>query len=130
MRPLVRCLLLVSLILLLVGCIPAGYLNLYNATDDALTVIKPHLRRVITIEPHTAVDVPLVYVPGEQITIRGDRHSWAYSPRSLFPPQWMYQQHIMVMRAFAKIDRRGEISMITPAGTRQPPGFPVKPQKT
>jgi hypothetical protein len=33
----------------------------------------------------------------------------------------------MVMRAFGKIDRHGEISVIVPAGTHQPAGFPVKP---
>jgi hypothetical protein len=63
MRARLRSLLLISQILLLGGCTPAVYLNLYNATEDALTVIKPHLRRVITIEPYTSVDVPLVLYP-------------------------------------------------------------------
>jgi hypothetical protein len=118
--------------LLLAGCTPAVYINIYNATEDTLTITKPQFRRVltITVPPHSAEDLPLNYQPGTQVVIRGSRHTWTYSPRSLFPPQSMYQQHTMVMRAFARIDSRGEISMIVPAGTQQPRGFPVKPEKT
>jgi hypothetical protein len=137
MRTRLRSSLLISQILLLGGCTPAVYLNLYNATEDALTVIKPHLRRVITIEPYTTADVPLVYVPRERVMIHGDRHSWTYSPRSLFPPHSMYQQHTGVMRAFGRIDSHGHIYLLAPPSdhnlphdTPQPAGFPVKPQKT
>ena len=106
------------------------YLNLYNATDDTLTVTKAQFRAVVTIPPHTAADISPAYQAGERVVIRSPRHTWVYRPRLLSPPYSMYQHQGMVMRAFARIDNRGEISMIAPTGTRQPEGFPVKPQKT
>ena len=115
--------------MLLAGCSPAVYLNLYNATDDALTIATSQFRP-ITIPPHAAADVPLAYQAGEHLVIRGSRHTWTYSPRLLFPPRSMYQQHMMVMRAFARIDGRGQISMIVSPNTGQLQGFPVKPEKT
>ena len=116
--------------MLLSGCSPAVYLNLYNATDDTLTVTKAQFRPVVTIPPRTAADVSLAYQAGERVVIRSSRHTWVYRPRLLSPPYSMYQHHGMVMRAFATIDNRGEISMIVPPGTREPAGFHVKPQKT
>ena len=125
--------------LLLSGCTPAVYLNIYNATEEALTITKPQFRRVltITVAPHSAEDLPLSYQPGTQVVVRGSRHTWAYSPRSLFPPQSAYQQHTGVMRAFAKIDARGQIYLLAPPGDGgtpheipQPAGFPVRPEKT
>ena len=125
--------------LFLSGCTPAVYLNIYNATDYTLTITKPQFRRVlsISIPPHSAEDLPLSYQPGTQVVIQGPRHTWTYSPRSLFPPQSAYQQHIGVMRAFAKIDARGQIYLLGPPTDRgtphemsQPAGFPVKPEKT
>jgi len=121
---------ILALCALLSGCTPAVYLNLYNATDDSLTVARAQFRPIITIPPRTAADISLAYQAGERVLIRSSRHVWVYRPRLLSPPYSMYQHHSMVMRAFAKIDSRGEISMIVPAGSRQPEGFPVKPQKT
>jgi hypothetical protein len=120
----------IALAMLLSGCSPAVYLNLYNATDDTLTIARAQFRPIITVPPHSAADLPLGYQVGEHVVIHSSRHIWTYSPGLLFPPQSMYQHHTMVMRAFAKIDRGGAISMIVPAGASQPRGFPVKPQKT
>ena len=124
---------------LLSGCTPGVYLNIYNATNDTVTIVKPQFRRTITIAilPHQAADVPLSYQPGSGIVIRDSRHTWTYSPESLFPPQSAYQQYTMVMRAFAKIDAHGRIYLLAPPSEGgspreipQPSGFPVKPQKT
>ena len=124
---------------LLSGCTPAVYLNVYNATEETLTITKQQFRHVLTIviPPHSAEVLPLTYQPGTQVVVRGSRHGWTYSPRSLFPPQSMYQQHTGVMRALVKIDARGQIYLLAPPTdggspheTPQPAGFPVRPEKT
>ena len=123
--------------LVLSGCSPAVYLNIYNATESTLTIAKAQFRPTITIAPHASVDLPLSYQPGERIIISGPHHTWTYSPRSLFPPRSMYQEHTMVMRAFARIDTHGHVYLLSPPvdggsprDIPQPAGFPVKPQKT
>ena len=124
---------------LLGGCVPAEYLNVFNATEDTLTIVKPQFQRTltITIPPHQAADLPLSYQPGSHVEIRDSRHTWTYSPRSLSPPEFAFQEHTMVIRAFAKIDAHGLIYLLAPpVGGRapheisQPAGFPVKPRKT
>jgi hypothetical protein len=132
-----RALLAIAVSVLLSGCTPAVYLNIYNATNSMLTIARAEFRPVITIPPHASADLPLAYQRGERIIISGAHHSWTYSPPSLFPPQSMYQQHMMVMRAFARIDSHGLIYLLLPPtnggrprDTSQPTGFPVKPQRT
>ena len=131
-----RALFSIATCLLLSGCTPAVYLNIYNATDFTLTIAKAQFRPIITIPPHASADLPLSYQPGERVVINSARRSWTYSPRSLFPPPSMYQQHTGVMRAFAKIDTHGQIYLLAPPAhggspreTPQPAGFPVRPQR-
>ncbi|MGC1320613.1 MAG: hypothetical protein WA849_00375 [Candidatus Udaeobacter sp.] len=102
---------------------PGVFLNLYNTTDETFTLTRAQFRPVITIPAHSAADIPLAYQAGERVLIRSSHHAWVYSPRSLSPPYPIFQHQGMVMRAFAKIDRSGEISIIVPAGTQQPEGF-------
>jgi hypothetical protein len=134
-----RALLSIATCLLLSGCTPAVYLNIYNATDATLTVVKPQFRHTlaIIIPPHEAADLPLTYQPGTRVVIRDSRHTWTYSPRSLFPPHSAYQEHTITMRAFSKIDSRGRVYLLAPPSDHgapkeisQPAGFPVIPEKT
>src|SRR5437660_12618395 len=99
--------LLVALALFLSGCSPGLVINLYNATEETLTVTNPPFRKVVTIQPHTAADVAAI---GGGVLIRSSQHSWFYPPqRSSFPPISLYQQHTMRWRAFGRIDSRGRI---------------------
>lgn len=125
--------------LLLGSCQPAVYLNVFNATEDTITIVKPQYRRTLTIAipPHQAADLPLGYEPGTEIVIRDSCHTWTYSPRSLFPPSSVFQHYSITMRAYSKIDSRGRIYLLAPPSdhsgpkeTTQPQGFPVVPQKS
>jgi hypothetical protein len=100
-------LLLLAAVLALTGCTPAEYVNLYNATGDAITILMEKSQRVVTIPPRTAADFSPAYIPDERVVIRTSKQSWSYSPRSLFAPPSFVQQRMMVMRAFARIDSRG-----------------------
>jgi hypothetical protein len=115
------------------GCSPGLVLNLYNVTEDTLTVTNPPLRKVVTIPPRTAADVGI----GMDIVVRSPGHTWRYAQRLLIPPSAFFQKHTMLYRLFGRIDRRGDIYLFapprdgeSPQPTRQPPGFPAKPQKT
>ena len=103
--------------MLLSACTPGVFLNPYNGTDETLTVTRAEFRPVITIPAHTAADIPLAYAAGERVLIRSSHHVWVYSPRSLSPPYPVFQHQGMVMRAFARIDRHGDISIILAPGT-------------
>ena len=123
--------------LLLSGCVPADYLNLFNATGEEITVVMDKSQRAITIAPGAAVDFSPIHLPGERIVIRTAKRSWHYSPDRLFAPPGFAQSHIMVIRAFARIDSRGRIYLLSPPRNRgapqetaQPSGFPVNPSKT
>ena len=119
-------LLIVALSILLSSCTPGVFLNLYNATDETLSVSKA--QSFTTIPAHTAADISLGYQAGERVLIRGSHYAWVYRPHSLSPPYTMFQHQGIVMRAFARINRHGEISIIVPAGAQQPEGFPVRPR--
>ena len=95
---------------LLSGCSPGLVLNLYNATDDILSVTTLPFRHVITIPPNTAQDIGIA----GDVLIRSARHSWKYSSRSLDVPISLYQQHTMLWRAFGKIDACGQIYLFAP----------------
>ena len=135
---LLGCLVLLAAVLTLSGCTPAQYINLYNATGDTITIIMEKSHRDVTIPPRTSADFSLLLAPGERVVIQTSKHSWSYSLRSLlFAPGPFKQQHLGVMRAFARIDSRGHIYLLappndhdTPHETTQPAGFPVRPQKT
>ncbi|PYJ78155.1 MAG: hypothetical protein DME69_09170 [Verrucomicrobia bacterium] len=132
-----RALLIVGIALTLSSCSPAEYVHLFNATGEEIVITKDKSKEVVTIAPNASADFSPVYLPGERVLIRTSKHSWVYSPRTLFAPPSFVQQHVMVMRAFARIDSRGQIFLLappqdhgTPRETAQPAGFPVKPQKT
>jgi uncharacterized protein YceK len=126
-------LLLFAASVLLSGCSPGLVLNLYNATDDILSVTTSPFRRVIPIPPNTAQDIGIA----GDVLIRNSRHSWKYSSRSLDVPISLYQQHTMLWRAFGKIDSAGQIYLFapprdhgTPRKIPQPRGFPLRPRQT
>ena len=106
------------------SCTPALLLSLYNATGNTLSVTNKRFRRVLTIPPNTAADIGV-----SDVVVENASHTWRYSPGSLAPPSSLFEQHGMVWRAFGRIDSRGYIYIRVPAGSTQPPGFPVKPQK-
>jgi len=110
---------------MLSGCTPGLLLSLYNATGETVTVTNPRFRHVVTISPNTAADVA---VRGD-VVVQNAGHNWRYSSGSLAPPSSLFEQHGMVWRVFGRIDSRGYIYIRVPAGSAQPPGFPVKPQK-
>jgi hypothetical protein len=126
-------LLLLVLATLLCGCSPGIALNLYNATGETLTITNPPLRLVTTIPPNTAADISIA----DSVLVRSPHHTWTYSVAVLRPPVSLFEKHTMLWRAFGKIDARGHISLFAPPPDHgipqsipQPPGFPVKPQKT
>jgi hypothetical protein len=132
-----RSLFIVGIAFILSSCTPADYVRLFNATGEEIVITKDKSKGVVTIAPNASADFSPVYLPGERILIRTSKHSWVYSPRSLFAPPSFVQQHVMVMRTFARIDSRGQIYLLappqdhgTPQEAAQPVGFPVKPQKT
>lgn len=102
-----RFLVVVVAAFVLAGCTPAAYVHVYNATGDAITVLMEKSERAVTIPAGGAADFSPADRPGERVVIRTSRHSWRYLPRSFFPPASFIQQHTMVMRAFARIDKRG-----------------------
>jgi hypothetical protein len=119
------------LALLLSGCSPGLVLNLYNATEDALTVTNPGFHRAVTIQPHTAADIHI----GNDVLVRNSHHNWLYSQTSALPPTSRFEQHTMLWRAFGRIDSRGRIYLLAPPhgeeGPReitQPAGFPLEPR--
>ena len=78
-----------------------------------------------------------MFLPGERLLVRTATHVWAYSLRDLFVPQNLWEQHLGVMRGFARIDTRGRIFVLAPPRNTEPPrnipqpaGFPVWPRKT
>jgi hypothetical protein len=118
------------------GCTPGTYIRLYNMTGQVITVTTD--METLTIAPDTSADVPTLYARGEQLNIRTSTKSWDYSLRSLLPPPAFRRHSVMVIREYARIDRRGYIHMLlpprsdgdAPGETRQPSGFPVAPRKT
>ena len=132
-----RALLLLVVGSLLSGCIPAVYIHLFNATGEQIIISKEKSKEVVTIAPNASADFTTFYLPPERLVIRTPKHSWRYAFTDLRVPPSLYQQHAMVMRAFATIDSRGQISLLappddhgTPHKIPQPNGFPVRPQKT
>ena len=131
-----RALLIVGVTFRLSSCTPADYVRLFNATGEEIVITKDKSKGAVTIAPNASADFSPAYLPGERILIRTSKHSSVYSPRGLFAPPSFVQQHAMVMRAFARIDSRGQIYLLappqdhgTPQPTAQPAGFPVKPEK-
>jgi len=112
--------------MLLSSCAPGLVLNLYNATGDTLRITNSPFRRVVTIAPNTATDVPI----SADVLVRTVHGTWTYSPGSLVPPTSLFQQHGMLWRAFGKIDRHGYVYIRVATGAAQPTGFPVKPKQT
>jgi len=43
--------------MLLSACTPGVFLNLYNATDETLTITRAQFRPVVTIPAHTTGDI-------------------------------------------------------------------------
>jgi hypothetical protein len=132
-----RSLLFFGLVSLLSGCTPAVYIHLFNATAEQIVISKEKSTEVVTIAPNTSADFTTFYLPPERLVIRTPKHSWRYSFMDLRVPPSLYQHHGMVMRAFATIDSRGQISLLappeddgTPHKIPQPHGFPVRPEKT
>jgi hypothetical protein len=132
-----RALLLLVVSSLLSGCIPAVYIHLFNATGEQIIISKEKSKEVVTIAPNASADFTTFYLPSERLVIRTPKHSWRYAFTDLRVPPSLYQQHAMVMRAFAAIDSRGEISLLAPPHDDgmphkipQPNGFPVRRQKT
>jgi hypothetical protein len=123
--------------LMLSSCVPAEYIHLYNASGEEIIITKTKSKEVVTIAPNASADFTPFYLAGERLVIRTPKHSWQYSFAQFRMPPSFYEQHLMVMRAFARIDSRGQLYLLipphdggSPQETAQPPGFPVKPQKT
>ena len=135
MRASLRLICLLAVGFSLSGFTPGLLIRLYNETGEDITVAKDKSKRVTTILTGKTGEFSPVYLPGERLLIRSSKHTWVYSPRTLFPPTELYQQHGMIWRAFARIDRHGNIYMFAPPHDHgspeeiaQPKGFPVKPQ--
>jgi hypothetical protein len=128
---------LLSLAVMLSGCTPAVYIDLYNATGGETTLVKDRLKQAITIARNTSADFSLFYLPGERLVIRTSRSLWRYSFQDfhVLPSLWQHGA-LGTMRAYAKIDSRGRIYLLgplrngeSPHEIAQPTGFPVTPQK-
>ena len=59
---------------MLFACTPGVFLNLYNATNETLTITRVQFRPVITIPAQTATGSSLGYQTGERVLIRGSHH--------------------------------------------------------
>ncbi len=126
-------LLLLFLTTLLSGCVPGLVLNLYNATEETLTITNPQLRSSSSIQPHAAADIHIT----DDVLIHSPRGSWFYAQSSTVPPTPFFQQHGMRWRAFGRIDSRGRIFVLAPPSSEgaapheveQPQGFPLQPHK-
>jgi len=130
-----RALLLLVVGSLLAGCTPAVYMHLLNATGEQIIISKEKSTEVVTIAPNASADFTTFYLPPERLVVRTPKHSWRYAFSDLRVPPSLYQQHAMVMRAFATIDSRGQIFLLAPPDDRgtphkilQPNGFPIRPQ--
>jgi hypothetical protein len=127
---------LLAIMFLLSGCTPALYVRLFNATGKLITVSKSR-SNITTIAAGTAVDISPFQLD-ERLLIRCSNHFWSYPMRDFYQPHWplaLWEQHVGVMRTYARIDSRGRIYVLAPpegSGQAreipQPRGFPMLPR--
>jgi hypothetical protein len=135
MKPL---LLLVPLSLMLSGCTPAVYIEIYNGTGDVITVSTDSFPKAIAVAPNISAKLPLIYSQGqhlERLFVRTSHASWFYYFKSFHIPESSWKHGTLgTMRVYTILDSTRRIFLLTPPDggaipqrAQQPHGFPVSP---
>ena len=122
----------------LCGCTPAVYIELYNATGQAITVATDSFPKPIALAPNASGQLPFIFAQGqhlERLFVRTSTSSWYYRFLSFHvPPSFWQHGTLGTMRVYTKIDASRRVYLLAPPKgsgapeqTQQPPGFPVKP---
>jgi hypothetical protein len=135
MRAISSIMLLVGCAMSLVGCTPRQDIVIYNAAGWPISVAA--LGQSISVAPRTSTEFAFILARGqhwETVSITSSEQRWRY-PQKLFlriPASSWQHGPLDSRRAFLSVDAHGSIRLCSPAGSAlpQPPGFPLRPEKT
>jgi hypothetical protein len=130
-----RLVFIVTTALILQDCSPASLVELYNDTGSSIIVTA--LDHSVSVPPKSSTEFPVVLARGqhwESVTVAARGKTWRY-PQKLFariPWESWQRGSFESRRVFVRLDLRGQIylSSATRVAITQPPGFPLRPEKT